>query len=155
VQTKEQKNAYCREYNRKKRIDPAFRAKRNKASLCCYYKNPDKYRALSSAGHKRRKLEVLTHYCGETPYCQCPSGLCDVVDLEFLTIDHINNNGAEHRKLVGGMNFYRWLQKNNYPEGFRVLCYNCNCGRFRNKGICPHEKHPKAQAEITETLKVL
>ncbi len=30
--------------------------------------------------------------------------------------------------------------ENNFPPGFRVLCYNCNCGRNHNKGICPHKK---------------
>lgn len=26
----------------------------------------------------------------------------------------------------------------NYPEGYQVLCYNCNCGKSINNGICPH-----------------
>ena len=33
---------------------------------------------------------------------------------------------------------YIWLKNNNFPEGFQVLCFNCNCGKARNKGICPH-----------------
>jgi len=49
---------------------------------------------------------------------------------EVLTIDHINKDGAKHRKSLnchGGIGFYLWLSKNNYPKGFRVLCFNCNC----------------------------
>lgn len=51
--------------------------------------------------------------------------------LLFLTIDHINNNGNEHRRQLrsgknNGHNIYAWLRKNNYPTGFQTLCYNCN-----------------------------
>ena len=74
--------------------------------------------------HQRNKLRetVLSYYggakcivCGET------RKLC-------LTIDHINNDGAEHRKITGGggYNTYCWLKRNNYPKGFQVLCRNCN-----------------------------
>jgi hypothetical protein len=34
-----------------------------------------------------------------------------------------------------------WLKRNNFPSGYRVLCMNCNHGRKRNGGICPHELH--------------
>lgn len=38
-----------------------------------------------------------------------------------------------------GYDFYRWLRKHSYPKGnFRLLCFNCNCGRELNGGICPH-----------------
>jgi len=36
-------------------------------------------------------------------------------------------------------NFYRWLKQNNFPEGFRVLCINCNFS-LGIYGYCPHEK---------------
>ena len=41
--------------------------------------------------------------------------------------------------MVGGTKFYRWLKRNNFPEGFQVLCFNCNCGKEINKGVCPHK----------------
>lgn len=47
---------------------------------------------------------------------------------KFLAIDHINNDGAEHRSKVGG-NIYKWLKMNNCPEGFQVLRYNCNMAK--------------------------
>ena len=25
------------------------------------------------------------------------------------------------------------------PDTIQILCFNCNCGRARNGGICPHE----------------
>jgi hypothetical protein len=50
-----------------------------------------------------------------------------------LSIDHINGNGAEHRRELkrttggstGGHDFYRWLKNNNFPDGYQVLCMNC------------------------------
>jgi hypothetical protein len=76
----------------------------------------------------------------------------DWLDAELrstdCSIDHIDGNGAEHRREMAaernspwgqaGHATYRWLRKNNYPEGFQVLCANCNCGRHWNGGLCPH-----------------
>jgi len=82
------------------------------------------------------KIKVIEGYGGK---CSC----CGEVALEFLTIDHINNNGAEDRRQNGkktGGKLYRWLIKNNFPkEEYQLLCYNCNCskGFF---GYCPHNK---------------
>jgi hypothetical protein len=82
------------------------------------------------------KQKVIEAYGGK---CAC----CGESIIEFLTIDHINNNGAEDRKNNGnktGGKLYRWLIKNNFPQGeYQVLCFNCNCskGFF---GYCPHNK---------------
>lgn len=80
------------------------------------------------------KVEVLTRYGG--CFCVC----CGESGIEFLTIDHMNNDGAEHRKKLGGggIRLYPWLKKNGYPSGYQVLCYNCNIARHWNGGVCPH-----------------
>jgi hypothetical protein len=90
----------------------------------------------------RLKLQIITlkHYGGDPPKCIC----CGETILKFLTIDHINGGGTTHRKQIfrdkrGGWEFYRWLINNSFPEGFQILCFNCNCGRARNDGICPHK----------------
>src|SRR3989304_1647430 len=55
------------------------------------------------------KLETLYHYSYGTMECQC----CGESILEFLSIDHINNNGAEERRKFGnGYALYLWLRKN-------------------------------------------
>lgn len=83
---------------------------------------------------EERRDIVLGHYGRE---CAC----CGEQNELFLTIDHINNDGAKMRKEHGvSLTLYRWLIKNGFPEGFRTLCYNCNCGRARNGGVCPHEE---------------
>ena len=82
---------------------------------------------------QRLKLETLARYGG---YCAC----CGETEPTFLTIDHIDGNGRQHRRETGtesGADFYWWLRRNNYPAGFQVLCWNCNCARHI-KGTCPH-----------------
>lgn len=80
------------------------------------------------------KKKVITHYGGK---CAC----CGEENISFLTIDHINGKGSSHRRQIGGGGtvIYRWLNKNHYPKEYQVLCFNCNCGRHINGGICPHK----------------
>jgi hypothetical protein len=40
--------------------------------------------------------------------------------------------------LRGGVRFYSWLRRNNYPEGYQVLCFNCNIAKGLY-GVCPHQ----------------
>ncbi len=87
-------------------------------------------------------MAALVRYSGPVPCCAC----CREANLEFLQIDHINGGGTAHIKELfrQGMTFYRWLHGEGYPEGFRVLCSNCNFS-LGHYGYCPHERHrPKA-----------
>jgi hypothetical protein len=66
--------------------------------------------------------------------------------LEFLAIDHVAGGGNQHRKALGGGDkVYRWLVSNGYPEGFQVLCHNCNCAKGFY-GECPHEAERREKA---------
>jgi len=73
--------------------------------------------------------------------CNC----CGETIQEFLTLDHIENDGADHRRSIGkgsagsGYNLYRWIIKNDFPKNFQVLCMNCNWGKRMNDGVCPHK----------------
>lgn len=69
--------------------------------------------------------------------CKC----CGESRIEFLTIEHSFNNGAEHKRKIGNGTVYRDLKKRGFPkdEGYIVLCYNCNMSRG-HCGYCPHEK---------------
>ncbi len=98
--------------------------------------NRERLRTYNVNFRKSNKLKVLLHYGEE---CKC----CGEKDVRFLTIDHENGGGCKHRAESGlgtGHSFYRWLIKQSYPEGYAVLCFNCNCGRSVNGGICPHKE---------------
>jgi hypothetical protein len=115
-----------------------------KIHLDRYYANRDRYCEKARDRRKRLKLAACNAYGGAV--CAC----CQESHIEFLSIDHINGDGAAHRRSLvtekgwkskpnafSGSHFYLWLKKNKYPPGFRVLCYNCNfsLGHF---GYCPH-----------------
>jgi hypothetical protein len=110
-----------REYNREYRL-------RYKGRILAY---------LKEYGAKTKQI-ALEHYSGGVPRCDC----CGEKNIKFLTIDHVNNDGKVHRQTnkEAGWHIYRWLRKNNFPGGFRVLCYNCNMGRAKNNGVCPHKE---------------
>ena len=77
------------------------------------------------ASRIRNKQAAINRYGGKCVFCGEDK-------LIFLTIDHINDNGTEHRRETGmwcGTGTYRWLKKNNYPEGFQTACFNCNSAK--------------------------
>lgn len=57
--------------------------------------------------------------------------LCGETDEDKLTLDHVNHDGGEHRRRLGGpthsYRVYRELRHKGFPrEGFRILCGSCN-----------------------------
>jgi hypothetical protein len=102
--------------------------------------NPEKRMEISRRSHKKSrhhdKAVVHAAYGGK---CAC----CGEKEPMFLTVDHINNDGHAERKsgLYGSTErFYRWVIKNNFPDCYQLLCYNCNLGKAHNNGVCPHQK---------------
>jgi len=79
---------------------------------------------INRRSQRKRRFEVLSHYSVGEPRC----ARCGFTDLRALCIDHINGDGAQHRRETpnASKDIYSWLKKNNYPEGFQVLCMNCN-----------------------------
>ncbi len=83
---------------------------------------------------RRLRDEVFAAYGGYR--CRC----CGETTPEFLHIDHVHNDGAEHRRRIGsGSRIYEWLRKNQFPPGFQVLCANCNLAKG-HYGCCPHQR---------------
>lgn len=78
------------------------------------------------------KKIILTHYAaGKVPKCkECGS-------TRDLQIDHPNEDGKCERQIHGsGYNFYRYLIRAKFPQGYRVLCRKCNI----IKSIIYHER---------------
>lgn len=100
----------------------------------------ERKRRAAVADKRRRlkqRLEVLNHYGANDPKCAC----CNERRLEFLAIDHINGGGNAHRREIGrsggGDKIIRWLRKMGLPQGYRLLCHNCNHS-MGVLGYCPH-----------------
>lgn len=98
--------------------------------------NAERQRVYVKKYSLKVKLEVFNHYSDNKLCCKC----CGIKQFDFLTIDHVGGRQKwNHERSMGGSKLYQWLRSNNYPEGFEVLCFNCNWGRYKNNGICPHE----------------
>lgn len=95
--------------------------------------NHEKVKASQRASDRKLKDAAYAAYGGYR--CAC----CGETTEAFLSIDHINNDGANHRRDVERRKLYKWLKRHSYPEGFQILCMNCNFGKARNGGICPHQ----------------
>jgi len=98
--------------------------------------------------NRELRREVLLAYGN---VCAC----CGEKEEIFLAIDHVNNDGAEHRRELRGVSsafFYRWLKKNGFPPGFQTLCHNCNWAKSR--GGCPHQRQHGAVAIPTLAAEV-
>ncbi len=83
----------------------------------------------------RLRHEAMLAYGGYR--CVC----CGEQEPMFLTLDHIKNGGTRERKEISGAtNLFTRLRNKGYPPVMQVLCSNCNHGRYRNGGVCPHKK---------------
>jgi hypothetical protein len=119
---------YNREYYRsnKERVD--------KLNTDWKKANPEKRRKTALSYYYRLQAEAVEAYGGFV------CNWCGIDEPFVLTIDHVNNDGNEHRKQIGsigGHKFYKWLKDNGYPPGFQVLCMNCNHAKYRNGGTIP------------------
>ena len=118
---------YCKSPETKKRIKEynTYYRKKNRDKI------NENSKLYSLTYREKIKNMVFEHYGKE---CAC----CGEKNQYFLTIDHINGDGRNHRKKIK-IQLNSWLVKNNFPEGFQTLCLNCNFGRYENGGICPHK----------------
>lgn len=120
------KKAYQKQYVKERSKDPKFQAYR---------------RECARRNGARLKFVVFSHYSNGKPKCKC----CGETEMVFLALDHINGGGKQHRKEIfngrnsGGRGYYSWLKRNNYPEGYQILCHNCNFAKGDSGKVCPHQ----------------
>jgi hypothetical protein len=77
---------------------------------------------------KRAERDLVYRHYGGYQCARCPEN-----DPDVLTIDHIHDNGAAHRKELknhGGSTMCTWLIKNGFPPGYQILCRNCNWRKY-------------------------
>jgi hypothetical protein len=115
-----------------------------------YRLNPDKAKSQDRKHREQLRHRVLEHYSKGTFQCAC----CGDAHLIFLCLDHVAGGGNIHRAQVTGKrtgSVYPWIVKNGFPDGFRVLCFNCNYA-FARLGFCPH--HPPREVIVQNGLEV-
>lgn len=132
-------SGYCRDcLNAKQRekykADPQWAEKRKAYARSYYTHNPERLKDLRRTNRQRYRSMVLAHY-GEQ--CVC----CSESNVAFLTVDHINDDGADHRrslgKNAGSLQVWRWIVQHGFPDHFQILCWNCNAAKHIY-GSCPH-----------------
>ena len=97
---------------------------------------------LQRARYRVLRAEVIAAFGGR---CEC----CGELEPMFLELDHATNDGAEHRREIGRGSHatYKRVKADGFPrDRFRLLCANCNQGRQRNGGICPHKNQEQRGA---------
>ena len=98
-------------------------------------KYPERYKAKQRRSRQKLRAEMVAAYGGK---CSC----CGETNIEFLTLEHINNDGAEHRASLGtggGNKVWFDLKKRGWPkEGFTILCWNCHMATCHGHP-CPHK----------------
>ncbi len=119
AKNKEKLQAYWREKNARDRQNPEWAEKERKRGRAYWAKLKD---------------DAIMAYGGYQ--CRC----CGETEPKFLNLDHVFNDGSAHRKKIGnrGSGIFKWLRDHGYPAGFQILCFNCNMGKARNGGVCPH-----------------
>jgi len=100
--------------------------------------NPLRQKEIDKRSRLKLKTDALHAYSNGNPKCVC----CGETELEFLCLDHIENDGNKDRQITGrGNTFYFWLRKNNYPKlNIQVMCFNCNNSK-KLGGVCIHKRN--------------
>ena len=94
---------------------------------------------------KEEKRLYVARYCFNLCILWYGGGACVCCGdshREFLTLDH--EDGRGRRKVpfdkLRGADLAIWLVRHDFPDGIRVLCWNCNCAVGIRGGVCPHVK---------------
>ena len=99
------------------------------------------------------RLNILLHYSKQISNSNIPCCNCcgENSHVDFLDIDHIAGKNQmdsepeliklDYSSKLKGKGLINWIMENNYPEGFQILCHNCNVakGLIGNKNTCTHE----------------
>lgn len=78
--------------------------------------------------------------------CQC----CGEDHPAFLTLDHVNNDGGEHRRSINCQQIMRQARREKFDRAkWNCLCMNCNFSKG-HYGSCPHQLGVTRDMAITE-----
>jgi hypothetical protein len=122
------------------RNNAEFKSAAKSRARAHYKKTPrEEHRAYVNNQREEKKIRVLTHY-GKGVELKCCWRGCLVCDVDMLSIDHVNDDGAKHRRNMkgnrvyfAGKEMYQWLESQGFPEGFQTLCMNHQVKKQRMK----------------------
>ena len=102
-----------------------------------YERNKSMHIARTLSRYTAQRVHLLALLGSE---CAC----CGEAETLFLDIDHINGVSEEEKRLGGKKKRYSWAKLFKYVpmhlDEFQILCSNCNQGKRRNGGVCPHQR---------------
>lgn len=80
-------------------------------------------KVLAKMRDQELRIRVLEAYSHGRMEC----AQCGETRVGCLDIDHVNNDGADSRKQSkSSYNLFRKLERGGWPDGYQVLCRNCN-----------------------------
>lgn len=88
------------------------------------------------------KSKVIWYYSNGTYQCAC----CGMRGLQFMSLDHPNNDGREKRiraqiNYTKTFNQYSQVIRDGFKDELDVLCIGCNWMKGKY-GVCPHNQKP-------------
>jgi hypothetical protein len=103
-------------------------------------KNPEEFKRQEAARSKAWRNREFTRLKAEVylvygPWCNC----CGEKEPLFLSLDHVDNNGNTERKVFNSLQLLKKIVREGFPKTYQILCMNCNHGKHRNGGTCPHK----------------
>jgi hypothetical protein len=104
--------------------------------------------AIRYSKYQRRLKKVALNGYGHKCFC------CGETQFEFLSFDHVKNDGAAERRKFGKKmtagSFYRMIVRQKFPKRYQLACHNCNLS-LGFYGYCPH--NPKYHRDTSKKVR--
>lgn len=118
------------------RKSPVYMLRKKEWDVRYYQKHKVAIDKQNSLNRLKYRAKVINHYGN---VCNC----CGETNQQFLTIDHVNNDGYKEVD-KNGVRLNSTLLclkiiRDGFPDTYQILCANCNHGKRMNNGICPHK----------------
>lgn len=127
----EKQREYQKRYRERhaERLRPILAAR----SRAKYQSDPRRGAEQARLSRRKLRLEFINEYGGK---CNC----CGEREEVFLTLEHKNRDGKQHRKEKGNnpASLLYDLRRRGWPkDNYELLCFNCNRAKWA-LGVCPH-----------------
>jgi len=107
--------------------------------------NKDKINLQKHSYRIKEKVIAFYVYSNEM---KC--ALCSDSEFSHLGLDHINGGGTKHRRSIpkANCNIYGLLQQQGFPNGYRLLCQNCNYLNHLGNLVRIHERAARYRTKL-------